>query len=440
MRIRMGAALLVALFFLCLRVGFGEAPLCVAQDGCAALLTEAGEEIVPLGQYADLIDLGGEGDAWRCAAGVRTDAGILYGLMDATGALRTSCAYSSIRRAGTVFLIAAEDRMGAINAQGEVVLPMEYTQLVAFDEAHFLALRSDPYDAEPDEIYAVNARAETRSATGCRAENGLNPVKSGRMLWQDADTERYGYMNAEGESVIAADYPQARPFQGDWAEALQDGLWGVLNTDGSWNIEPRYAWIERLQGGAVAIGLLPEGGFELRSLAEDGGETLVFPQEFSADIVNDKVVLRSAEETRILLPDGQLLWSGAANAQVFAGCGDSLLLMDGQWGDSCAALLYADGRLSAARWQWLVPLDGAHYAQVQMEATRYYSYHLKRDKNKINYRSFRYGVIDAQGGEVLPCAYDSVALVVENRYLLTLGETLLLANEQGEILWSREAP
>ncbi|MBQ8972153.1 MAG: hypothetical protein IJ074_03635 [Clostridia bacterium] len=53
MRIRLGAALLVALFSLCLRVGFGEAPLCVAQDGCAALLTEAGEEIVPLGQYAD---------------------------------------------------------------------------------------------------------------------------------------------------------------------------------------------------------------------------------------------------------------------------------------------------------------------------------------------------------------------------------------------------
>lgn len=54
---------------------------------------------------------------------------------------------------------------------------------------------------------------------------------------------RWGYIDKEGETVIAFQYDQANPFSANGLAAAQiDGKWGYIDRGGDFVIPPQYDW------------------------------------------------------------------------------------------------------------------------------------------------------------------------------------------------------
>ena len=140
MRLLRGIAVLAALW-LCAAGAAAEALVCVSTEACAALLTAGGAEVVAPGTYSDVYAVV-EGE--RYALGASADGRTLYALADSSGNLLTEMEYELLAADGEAILFRQDDLYGAMDMDGNALLPAAYTQLVSAGGGAFLALATDP--------------------------------------------------------------------------------------------------------------------------------------------------------------------------------------------------------------------------------------------------------------------------------------------------------
>lgn len=424
--------LLTAFAAVWLTVGSARAEhaLCVTTDDLAALLAMDGTELVAPGEWdAFFCVIDGE----RYAAGRRgEDGNMLYALCDAQGCALTDAVYEMFDAAFDSILFRRDGLCGAMDEDGNILIENEYTQIVASGAGGFLALDGDINDNEADQILFL-LPGEDPVETGVYTADGLSRFADGRMPYRSPKTQKYGYVDAVGAIVYPAELSYAGEYAFGRARAAENGLFGVLDAQGQWLLEPQFEFLE------MSEDMIAVQSAQGCMLFDDQGQMLLFLEGETHEIalLDGGAAVLDAQGVSLYDAAGTLICTLEEDASASAGAAGEWIVSDGDWGTPCAAILHADGTLSERRYQYLLPLDGDRYAFMTMDVAAYSSEALGQIRYSCNYDSMRFGMIDAQETEILSAQYTEIRRLAEHRYLLIADDGLRVMDENGEVLWSR---
>lgn len=100
---------------------------------------------------------------------------------------------------------------------------------------------------------------------------GLAPVRLA--------SNQFGYANTQGELAISEQFDAARPFYEERAVVQQDGLWGVIDRQGNWVVQPTFIEMGNFDRGLARI-------IDVRPTADNDGE-----ERFSGYINRDGAIV-----------------------------------------------------------------------------------------------------------------------------------------------------
>lgn len=402
--------------------------MCVSTDLAAALLTGDGDEIISPGDYEDIFPVV---DGQLYALGAGTADGVRYALSDASGNVLTDFAYSMFSAAEDCMIFAQDGLFGAMSLQGEILLPAQYTQLAAAGGGRFLAMTSDPFDDDADEIFLLNGDGELQSA-GVRSAEGLSAFSEGLTPWQDSASKLYGYLSADGSIAVEAKFETAGRFENGAARVSVNGKLGLIDANGGWLIDPEYDYLET--GKCVTVGLIGREQFAV--FGEDYGELFrIEGVGLEAALVGETPILQRNGMLEVYDLSGQRIFEIHQSAQLLPGLDGQMILIDGEWGADCVSLIGSDGVRSERMDQYLIALDGGRYAFVKMNVASYYSEALEELRYSCDYDTLRCGMIDADGNEILPAEYLEIRSLGNGRYLAVSEDSLWVTDGDGETLW-----
>ncbi len=160
-----------------------------------------------------------------------------YGYMDRTGQVVIQPKYTQAGpfREGYA-LVRARGKFGYVNARGQEVIPPR------FDDAwHFSGGRAsvlvDGHWSVIDTTGHVLPGAVPTPVAYAESRTTLGPVRF-RV------NGRYGFVNAQGDTLVRPMFEQAWYFKDGLARVRQDGKWGFVDSTGHLAIPPRFerAW------------------------------------------------------------------------------------------------------------------------------------------------------------------------------------------------------
>jgi len=144
----------------------------------------------------------------------------------------------------------SECKYGYIDKAGKTVIPFVYDD--AFPFSHGVAIvGKGECQTSTCQYGLINHWQETVAPIQYLE---LNLFFNQRALAANRG-EGYGYLNPEGEEVIAMQYKDATRFQEGKAAVRPDSLYGYINTKGEWLIRPAYEDADLFSGGLAPVAL-----------------------------------------------------------------------------------------------------------------------------------------------------------------------------------------
>lgn len=127
-----------------------------------------------------------------------------------------------------------DDLYGVIDAQGNVVIELEYTRIEVWSDTH-LFLRKVGEEGEYGLDYLYDLQTKTLQKIPDIADIQSQIGKDNLILtWQFKDDTKeswlYGYVDLAGKVVIPYIYTDASPFQNGVATVQKDGKYGLIDT------------------------------------------------------------------------------------------------------------------------------------------------------------------------------------------------------------------
>ena len=209
---------------------FAENHYCVTTEQGVYLVSESGNAIDFSAAWTDLYCIQ-ENSLY--AVGQNRSGKMLYALCDASGRFLTEPIYTSLaaQQNGVLFLL--DGVYGWMDDQGDEQIPADYTQMVGAGGNSFYAFLTDPNDDQADQIYLVDT-ANHSTPTGVWTILPLETVSDNRMPFCESGTAMYGYLDQKGAIAIPAQFEYAGTFENGLADAVENGLHGLIDTDGNW--------------------------------------------------------------------------------------------------------------------------------------------------------------------------------------------------------------
>ena len=402
---------------LSLLLGGAHAAIPVRMDDAAALLTEDGSVILPIGTYEDIIALGGGLFAAATGEG-------LYALMDAEGALLTDAVYDEFRMEGNFLLARKDGSWGLMGQDGAEIGAFAYSRIETDGADGCWGIDGD------SALFLLNADGTARDS-GLRvlrigeAAEGMLPVELSAGLW--------GCCDASGNSMISAEYEYVGSFVGGRAAAVSGGLYGAIDPAGAWIVVPEYDFLEISAAGFMLVS--NEDGAKVLDM--DGCERAVYSGgNVYAALAGAGYIVGDGEALRIYDATGSLLHEAVPDAAVSEGMGEQLVLSEGMWGEKCVRLMGTQ-----STYQNLYPLGTAGgeavYACMEVNAARYENDLLHEIQISVDMDTARYGIVNAAGEQILPCDYVSIDFLADDRFLVSNENRWQMIDSKGKIFWSR---
>ena len=404
-------AMLIALLLLLTCTDALAAESYALRTGGSAVLADAdGNLLVNAGMYSDMIRL--SDDDLFAASPVGSAQ---YGLISGDGQALTEFVYDSLNFDGESVIFSQDSLYGAMDAQGNIKIEAHYTRLIPMGNETYLALKGDPLDDTPDALYVVSGEG-SESATGLRLTYG--PFSAGDGLSVAvAQGGLYGYLGADGQWAIDAQFTWADTMQHSSARvSTQDGM-GLIASDGTWLIEPRDGrLIVSGQAEDAPVLCVDSLGVSLLS-ATDGAEISRFEGALNAAFTGSSICIE--DENGVFLTDyeGNALLSGHEGAEAIAELDGYFIERLGVEEDQRFVLLNQDGS-EIGRWQELV-FAGRYNDAVYAAFSTYDTQSTVVDGitflDEVS-GSRRYGLIDMTGRVVID---NLTSLKATGRALLT---------------------
>lgn len=400
-------------------------------DQTAILLDEGGKVLTPVGMYSDIVSLG-NGLYAACQDEY-------YALMDSRGALLTQPVYRQLRLEGGLLMAQRGTAWGLLRTDGSICSAFEYSVIVPTGYGGAWALRGDPDDTRSDRLFLLNLQGrETETGLfvrglGTPGDSGLLPVLLSASGW-------WGYCDMQGSVVISGEYSYAGPFISGRAVVVEDGHYGVVDTQGMQIVPSRYDFLQISAAGFI-LALGDESGAEIMDL--NGAILATYPDSaVSAALVGDGYAIWKDSALYLFDKQAQLLAELPADASVMEGLDGAYIVSTGMWGEICVRLLGSE-----SLYQNLYPLgwvEGeAVYACMEANTARYINDMLGEIQLSTDMESARYGIVDQSGALRVPCAYESIAFLDNGRFLTRNGDLWQMIDINGQVYWEftqTEAP
>ena len=461
-------ALLLCALLLCAPAG--AETFAVNAGGNALLVTDAGEALTAWGEYATAARISppdcppertlfaAAPVLWELPEGVEAGDLAPYRLLNARGEALNDELYSSIdHRSGEgVVLVWQGQWAGALEESGAEKLPCAYGGVLPNGEGGFLVTPREYFNYDADG-YAISAPLWRIGADGAAADTGLTVQPQFSAEFADglaplcvstAEGWRYGYVNAQGELAIPAAFDYAENFRDGYAAArTPEGRVGLLRPDGSWALEPVYEDINWYWGDGDAFYALREDGVDLidRQTLAVRASLPVAAKEYSyAYELGGAVILVVADGKMLALDmEGRALFRGDVEEMTLSssftaceGVPDRLICTRGAWPEQESFL--ADLRLRPVSDAYRMIESGLWWknGEGRFLVCDFEISEQTFDGETYAYpvaSSYRYGVIDEDGAEVLPVAYNAIQYLSSERYWARRGDTWMMLDEAGNI-------
>ncbi len=391
----------------------------VKAEGVTALVNEAGESLL---EDEGIDEIFAVRPGFLYAAGTQGD----YALYDAIGNPKGTLRFAMIDDAGDALIFRQGDYYGALNEQGEIILPAEWSQLVSNDEGGFLGLADGT-------AYHIDAQG-TASPIPVVITGDLTEFSDERMVFVD-EYGRYGCLDASGHEAIAADFEWIDGFREGVAIAAAGGAYGLIDKSGAWLLEPQYKWMKR--GEAFIAALTEDGGLRVFS---NSGDLLyeVFGRVTQSSLIGEYVVLWDYESARLYNAKGRCIYEAPVETLFFPGVDGQVIASAGSWDAPSQWLVKPSGIAGEGRYQRVAPLLSGRYAFLTMQGVEYYSEILDSLQISWNYDSARWGLMDGNGAALLPAEYLEIRPLGTDRLLLRREDAVIFADIDGKPLrtWS----
>lgn len=409
------------LLSLILLMGSAGASIALRTDDGAVLSDYNGNEIVALGVYEDIVNLGSERFAamreGKCA------------LMNGDGRLLTDFLYDHLLIKEGLLLAELNGKQGLLSMDGTALTEIIYEKIVPNgDGGAWVMEESD------GELLLLDAQGQEKSS-GLKLRSMDNSSGNGLLAVIPSDSERYAYCDTAGKIVIAAQFDTARAFQRGIAVVSLEGRLGVINEAGEMLLPAQYDYIDISANGDI-LTVNGDGASLWSSLGE-----LLFDfsgEQLSAAFAGDYAAIYTGENLLVYDSNGGERLRLAADASAYDGLEGQLVISEGSWGESC---VYLEG--TDLRYQNLYPLgyaDGeAVYAFLEVRTAKYMNNLLGEVQLSADMNSTRYGIVDAKGEILLPAVYSEIKFLADNRFLVRTETQWRMIDANGSVYWRMNA-
>lgn len=394
--------------------------------GSACLLDEEGRAATEKGEYRLIYELTGADDEVCLFAAESADEGAAgYALLNARGERLTGFEYQVLEYSNGRLRCMKGERWGAMNPEGETLLPAQYTSLIDNGEGGYLAQKTDPYDDLADVVYWIDDQFEEHES-GVKISGGAGVMSEGMTAVSSAENALYGYLNARGEWALEPQYSWADAFRDGYAQATTAEGSGLIDATGQWVLEPKYGYLNyagvdsmivATEGTRLAI-IDPKTMREVRSYDEPNAYAYALRKGGAVVMLEDGAVLVGMDGRELRL-------DGCRGINQWGEMNEQMIVQMGEYGTPSVYLYGADGTAIAGPYQDVMPLgkrDGEmYYVFTSFESTQTeYEGGLTFWDEVPGTR--RCGVLSPTGEEL--CAFDA-------EYISYVGEGRMLVQQDG---------
>jgi hypothetical protein len=416
------------------------------------LIDRDGDELVGQGVYRylyQLYDINGSPvpyyagmQAYSSAASNKSNQSLRYGLIDFIGNPITAFAYSSIEYAGNDrFFVSQPGKMGVIDAEGRVIVPAEYADIISNGDGGYLAVREYAYSGNPQGLYYLDENG-AESATGAKVTSYIRPYGPVHGLIPAMDpADRWGYLDSLGHWSIDPQYNWCDAFNNGYAIASVDSGVGIINAQGNWVLTPKYNYIT---AGYTIAGAPFIAGLDdnlIRALSAEDFSTIAEAKgdSWSNGFAIDDDLLSMITDKGADLYDfkGNLLFS--LNAEECVSCwfsGGYIMVYNK---DYYVTLYERDGTRVSGPHQSVSYIDGTDGLFV---FSKYKERKIEYGQNEDDYwyyyapiqSTFRSGIMDYMGNEIVKPKYDRIYQLSGDRLIAETPEYLSLIDTRGTVI------
>lgn len=408
----------------------GQLTLLVSASGETFALDENGGLFGQAGQYAALQRLTPADEAPLYAAALSESPAAFF-LMNGEGGALTGADYSRLQYAGGYLFFWREDKCGVMDLYGHELTAPGYAWLMHIEDDRFFAFKSDHLDDTADELYLLSL---SEGETDAGLYVGYGPeAGDGLYAAYDPRTRLFGYLNGQGAWAIEPRFDWAGAFEDGRAVAAQNGAPGLIDRAGEWIIAPQAQFRSLIQAPGDGMFVLITTAEKTGLYSEEDGQLLreygvgavsVFPSGYCALYLADAVAL--------LDPSGEEVCRFEPNCVLDLSQGERCLVrQQGAWGGECEWICSLQtGETLSGPYQQVEFLtavgDTDYFLCSRFETEALPGSSAARLLLSEVEGTRRWGVIDAQGNELLPLEYERI---------VPLSETLLAALKDGQ--WER---
>lgn len=390
-------------------------------DDLTFVLDEHGDLFGEAGEYAHLTRLTPKGESPRYLAALSSDPEACF-LLGAEGKALTEAAYTSLEYAGGYLVFWQAERCGVMSLDGAELTTPDYTWLMHIEDDRFFACKSDHLDDTADKLYLLSL---SEGETDLNRYIGYGPeAGDGLYAAYDPRTQRFGYLDAGGEWAVEPRFDWAGAFEAGCAVAALEGALGLIDRTGEWIVQPQaeYTSLTALPGeGMLALAASAE---RICLFSTEDGALL---REYGAGSVSVAssgfCALYLTDETLLLNPWGEEVCHFSADAVLDLTQGEEYFVRsEGAWGAARAWICrLSDGETLSGPHQQAELLS----AQSDLFLISAFDTASSGEGAVLSEASGsrRWGVIDAQGREVLPLQYERI---------VALSKSLLALQENGQ--------
>lgn len=408
----------------------GETLAILRYDGSALVVDEDGREIIPAGLYGGIYVLSQSPARYAVSA---PEGGSLA-MAGAGGELLTGYDYDYLYELDGAVCCVKGSRMGMLSLEdGGEIVPCEYTYLTPNGEGGYLALRTDPYDETADGVYRIDESGEV-SATGVKALRLYSTMREGLLPAMSPENQLYGYLNSDGVWAIQPQFDYAGDFSGGLAQASISTGAGLISPSGNWLLTPQYEYVDTPDdagryrfadtGGSVAL------------IDSDTWQTVRTYENATAYSSQGYIVVNAQDGAVLIGPDGEERFRAEPDCQISAWDiqGDCAVLSQGEWGEEIYWLCDMAGSRLSPSYQWLSSMGNGLYVAAQFEVeTRSYDEGALVLNEEVP-GTMRTGCLACDGQLIVPLEYEILYAVSSSRLWMEKDGTGFLTDLSGQLV------
>ena len=432
-------------------------------DGRSTLVGYDGRELTERGKYALLYQISDDEcpAERRLFAGSPVNVGIgfaneegysTYALIDASGRQLTDAVYSDLthRWQDGIVTFYQGNLIGALNEDGSALFDARFGGIVSDGEGGFLVTPEESFVYDRDG-YPYVARLHHMAADGTTTDTGVTtvPYLYGQLsdgllavTTQVGKDWRTGYVNGRGEMVVEPQFDGADAFRGGYAVArTADGLSGMIRPDGSWAIRPAYNAISDTWSNAKSFSAVRGTTVDIidrATLRVIASHDFPRAQYVYAYEMNPRAITVGADGDMFAYGmDGKLLFSLPQKADAYVngsfspceGEPERMSLSAGEWPLYRSYVVDYGLRKIAGPYRELSSLwwkgDEGRYMAIDYEIDD------GESGPSVDYDTYRYGLIDQDGNELLPTVYEQMMHLGGDRYWVKYLDVYGVVDEAG---------